>query len=226
MDSDKWFTDCANKSFFEGISSICNNVYDYLENKRAKNDKVTSPVVNNVKKALDYILLKCAEVNTDYSVLKARLEDRADFQKSLKDLAEGVARTSVSSQEDRTGIHSLRKTSMRDDYNLMLTMKDKDVEIENIKGDIKNIFKENTEFPGPRDVVVTKNGQLILKYSDKTMMEKAKECILAKENIKDTVNVMTPTRRRERLIILNTDPEIEESTVKSALEEVLVEDFN
>lgn len=60
---------------------------------------ISMPTVNCVKKALDFILKQCTEIAEDKKVMKARLEDRSEYNIMMTDLAQKISRTSASSIE-------------------------------------------------------------------------------------------------------------------------------
>lgn len=108
-DVEKWITDCEGKKFIDIMGDLTTKIYDNLEYRRTKSDKVTAPLVNSIKKVFDYIMKVCNKINTENEVIKARLEDRREYSNMMKELAEKVTRASVSSMEEvqmKTGIPS------------------------------------------------------------------------------------------------------------------------
>lgn len=217
-DSEKWIKDCEDKEFVEQIQSMTSSVYDILEYKRSRSDKVTAPLVSNIKKAMDYILKKCTEVHTENKVMRVRLEDRAEYCNALADMAQKISRTSVSSVEETRERPKILTEKRREDYTIMITPNVDTHDVNDLKEKVKSICKTKEDLPTPADVLVTKNRQVIMKYRNKHEVDIVSEIMKEAEEVKDVAKISVPTRRRERVLLLSVAPEIEEEMVKKEVE--------
>ena len=88
------------------------------------------------------------------------------------------------------------------DYSIIITPKG-NTEVEVLKTDIKQLGKQETQLPKPRDVIKTKNGQLILKLRNKTEVETMRKVLVETDSIKNNSKITTSKRGRDRLILLS-----------------------
>lgn len=194
------------------------NIYDLLEHRRSKSDKVTAPLVSNIKKALDHILKKCTEVQTDNKVMKARLEDRAEYCAMMEDMAQKITRTSVSSMEEMREKSRVVPVKKKEEFTVIVTPNVESQDVNELKEKIKTISKAREDFPTPSDVLVNKNRQVIMKYRNRKEVETARDAMVGSDEVKNVAKVNVPIRRRERILILSVDPKIEEEDIKKEVE--------
>lgn len=227
-DSEKWIKDSEDKEFVVMIGDMTCNIYDLLEHRRSKSDKVTAPLVSNIKKALDHILKKCTEVHTDNKVMKARLEDRAEYCAMMADMAQKITRTSVSSMEEMREKSRVVPVKKKEEFTVIVTPNVESQDVNELKEKIKTISKAREDFPTPSDVLVTKNRQVIMKYRNRKEVETVRDAMVGSDEVKNVAKVNVPIRRRERILILSVDPKIEEEDiikeVEAQIEEGGVED--
>lgn len=115
-------------------------IYDTLEYKKSKSDKVTGPLVQGIKKALDFIMKECNRLNTDNAIMKARLDDRKEYMAMMTELAEKVTRTSVGSMDEvqkRTMPATAKVQPRRDDFAVIVTPKEDTHDMDELKKTIK-----------------------------------------------------------------------------------------
>lgn len=126
-DFESWAKECEDKTYIEVIGIMTTKIYDALEYKKSKSDKVTGPLVQGIKKAIDHIMKECNKLNTENMVMKARLEDRQEYLGMMNELAQKISRSSVSSIEEvqqRQPTASPRATSRKEDYTVIVTPKE------------------------------------------------------------------------------------------------------
>lgn len=175
-DVEKWITDCDGKNFIDIMADMTEKIYDNMEYRRSKSEKVTAPLVNSFKKIFDHVMKVCHKINTENEVIRARLEDRREYSNMMKELAVKVTRASVSSMDEiqtRTVIPST-VIKKKDDFSVVVTSKEASQDVQELKQMIKESSKKEPNFPAPLDVVTTKNGQIIFKYKNKKDVDSAK----------------------------------------------------
>lgn len=215
---DNWIKGMAGKTLNVMVSEMASKTYDLFEYNRSKGYKVTAPMVSTLKKALDYIVLQVTEIHTENKVMRARLEDRTEYSKMMADLAQKISRSSVSSVEEaplRVAEIQQKKT---EDYTVIVTTKTAEQDVSEVKDKIKELCKTKESFPAPSDVVITKAKQVIMRYKNRSEVEKARDSMVESDEIKDLIKVNIPVRRRERILLLSVDPSVGEDVVKSELE--------
>lgn len=217
-DSEKWIKDCEEKEFADLIQSMTSTIYDVLEYKRSRSDKVTAPLVSNIKKAMDFILKKCTEIHTENKVMRTRLEDRAEYCEMMADMAQKITRTSVSSMEDTRDKPKTAPVKRKEDFAVVITPNVDTYDINELKEKVKTICKAREDLPAPADVMITKNKQVIMKFKNRKEVETVRDIMKDAEEVKDVAKISVPVRRRERVLLLSVDPEIEEINVKKEVE--------
>lgn len=220
-DVETWIKECEGKTFIDAMGVITMKIYDTLEYKKSKSDKITGPLVQGIKKALDFIMKECNRLNTDNAIMKARLEDRKDYIAMMTELAEKVTRASVGSMDEvqqKVTPVTQRVQPRRDDYAVIVTSKEESQDVDEMKKTIKSLCKEKEDFPTPTDVVVTKARQVIMRYKNKKDLEDARDKMKEAETVNGVAKINIPIRRRERLLVVSVDPVVTEDDVKKALE--------
>lgn len=97
------------------------------------------------------------------------------------------------------------------------------MDAERAKSCIKEVCKGNENIPSPGDVIVTKAGQVILKVMNKKDADKLQEVLKEDDTLKETMRVSIPVRRRERILLLSVDPEVEESKITESVNRAVEE---
>lgn len=217
-DSEKWIKDCDGKEFVDLIQMMTSNVYDVLEYKRSRSDKVTAPLVSNIKKAMDFILKKCTEIHTENKVMRVRLDDRAEYCEMMADMAQKITRTSVSSIEETREKPKTVPVRKREDFAVIITPNVDTYDVNELKEKVKTICKAREDLPAPADVMITKNKQVIMKYKNRKEVETVRDIMVEADEVKAVAKISVPVRRRERILLLSVDPQIEEEEVKKEVE--------
>lgn len=217
-DSEKWIKDCDGKEFVDLIQMMTSNVYDVLEYKRSRSDKVTAPLVSNIKKAMDFILKKCTEIHTENKVMRVRLDDRAEYCEMMADLAQKITRTSVSSIDETREKPKTVPVRKREDFAVIITPNVDTYDVNELKEKVKTICKAREDLPAPADVMITKNKQVIMKYKNRKEVETVRDIMVEADEVKAVAKISVPVRRRERILLLSVDPQIEEEEVKKEVE--------
>lgn len=217
-DSEKWIKDCDGKEFVDLIQMMTSNVYDVLEYKRSRSDKVTAPLVSNIKKAMDFILKKCTEIHTENKVMRVRLDDRAEYCEMMADLAQKITRTSVSSIEETREKPKTVPVRKREDFAVIITPNVDTYDVNELKEKVKTICKAREDLPAPADVMITKNKQVIMKYKNRKEVETVRDIMVEANEVTAVAKISVPVRRRERILLLSVDPQIEEEEVKKEVE--------
>lgn len=220
---DNWIKESEGKQLNKVVSDMASKLYDLLEYRRSKRDRVTAPVVSTVKKALDYILLQCTEVYTENKVMRARLEDRSEYSNMMAELTQKITRTSVGSMEDVPQRVRDVQSKKKEDFTVIITPKTDQQDVTEIKDKIKELCRTKEDFPAPSDVVITKARQVIMKYKNKNEVEKARDNIADSDVGRDVAKINIPVRKRERVLLLSVDPSVGEDVVKREVEQQIGE---
>lgn len=93
---------------------------------------------------------------------ETKIAEMDKYKKVLDDIASKISRPSVGSVEDGLLTEASQQRPQRDDYNVVISSTDTNVDVEELKLEIKHKCKENVDLPKPKDVVLTKNKQIIL----------------------------------------------------------------
>lgn len=217
-DVENWIKECDGKTFIDAMGLMTTNIYDTLEHKKSKSHKVTDPLVQGTKKALDFIMRECNRLNTDNQIMKARLEDRKEYLGMMTELAQKITRTSVSSVEDPQHKPMSSLPARKEEFAVIVTPKTESQDAGELKEKIKLLCKEKENFPAPTDVVVTKARQVIMRYKNRKELETARDRITESEEVKEMARINVPIRKRERVLVLSVDPAVTEQEVKKELE--------
>lgn len=220
-DVDSWIETAKKENLCSAIIDIHGKIHDLLEYKRSKSNSVTAPVINTIRKALEYVLKRCTELSEENKVLRTRLEDRAEYSQLMGELAQKISRTSVSSVEDVASKAKDNVQKRRDEHTMVLTPNTEQQDLVQIKDKIKEICRVNINVPVPNDVIMTKSRQVILKYKNKKDLELVKNALVGSDELKAVAKINVPVRRRERILILSVDPKITEEVVKNEVESLL-----
>lgn len=216
MDDDvtKWIKESEGKQYTDVFSEITSKIYDLLEYKKSRSDKVTGPLINAIRKSLEFLQRGATDVSTENKVMRARLEDRTEYAQMMQDLAQKISKPSVSSVDDGF-IKPMKEVPKRnEEFTVVITPKSESQNLTEVKEKIKTLCKTDRNLPVPMDVVVTKARQVILKYRNKQDVGVIRDKILESEEIKDEVKVNVPVMKRERVLILSVDSKIKEEEVK------------
>lgn len=217
-DLDALIKESDGKDFSAMMTEIFSKLYAYLEHKRSKNDKITGPVCLNVKKVMDHLTSKAIAMGEEIKVLRARLQERQEHAELLKNLAEKIAKPLSSVSEEGS-----QQQPRREDFSVIISAADDQMDIDNLKKEIKTVCKLDQNIPAPMDVVTTKAKQVILKMSNRKEADRVKEILLRNVDIKEKVKINTPRRRRNRILILSVDPSIDEDEVRKEVRRILDE---
>lgn len=215
---EQWIKDAEGKPLTEVIINVSGKIQDLLEYKRSKGEKVSLPTCNTVKKALEFIWKKCSAISEQNSVLKARLEDRKEYNEKLAELAQKISRASVSSVEETQQITKPPMPRRKEEHTIVITPTDANQDMAELREKIKSVNKENRNLPRPRDIITTKENKMILKYGTREEAETIKDKLEDTGDIKQVAKINVPIRRRERVLILSVDPKIEEADIKQEVD--------
>lgn len=83
-----------------------------------------------------------------------------------------------------------------------MKMKGKDQNNYELKKRAKEAYKGNKELSSPKDVMVNKNKQFIIKTKSK---RETREMLLKSDALKDLATINLPRRRRQRNLLLSVD---------------------
>lgn len=203
------------------ISKVNSKILDILATKMDKGNKVTGPVYSAVRKLLEFIGQKSQELTEEVTILKTQIEERKKHEVVLQELAERISRGSTGTQVDAPVGQPDRPVAKRDEHTVVVTMGNTDVDPADVKRKIKDLCKSNDEVPVPTDVIVTKTNRVILKMAGREDTEKMRKAIVNDSDMKSSIKVNVTKKRRERLLILSVDQEVEQEIIEKALRKIL-----
>lgn len=83
----------------------------------------------------------------------------------------------------------------------------------------KKICREESEIPNPRDVIMTKVVQIIIKMKTKEDTRKISEKVSDNDGIKDKIRIVLPRKIRKMILILGVDEQMVVDAVIDALDD-------
>lgn len=217
-----WIKANEGKEFTDVFSDITSKIYDLLEYKKSKADKVTGPLITVVRKALEFLQRGTTELYTEIKVSRAKIEDREEFATMMQDLAQKISRQSVSMVEEAPVPKEKEEKRRDEDFTVIVTPNDDNQDPLALKEKIKNVCRKDKNIPIPSDVMTTKSRKVILKYKKKEDAHKVREMMSKVEEIKDEIKINVPIARRERILLLSVDPEVTEEMVEKEVSEQLL----
>lgn len=223
-DVEKWIEENGEGDIAESITTITSKLYNLIEYKRTKNDRVTGPFCLTVKKALDFINMRVLNTYKRIIQLETKYEEAQKYKVAMDDLAERIIRQSTGSV-DQTPTHDQAKevSRQKQEFPVVITATDVEEDIDALKKRVKEVVKSDNTLPVPRDVVVTKAKQVIFKMTSREETERMRNRLIESETLKDTMKINIPRRRRERLLLLSVDQEVKEETVVASIRKILDE---
>lgn len=225
-DPEEWIKDAQSMDVAEAVTLLTSNLYNFLDYKRQKNDRVTNPTCISAKKVLDYINMRILQVTKRNIQLETKLEESANYNAALQELSEKITNRSIRMSEE-VSLAALDKPDRiqkyRSDFPVIITANEEQQDMEELKRQVKETCREDPNLPTPKDVVITKARQVILKMKSKEETEKIRKVLTEKEDLKDTAKINVPKKRRERMLILSVDPEVDEGMIGNTLRKILDE---
>lgn len=206
------------------IQRLNSYVYDTLEEQRKGScGRITTDTMKIVKKVMDYIAQKTLtayRITIENEVkLKAMIENNRVFE----DLANKIARVSTGASDDQQKKSKIDRLRDRDDYSVILTSA-VDEDVEDVRSIVKMACREAEEIPRIGDIVTTKQKQVILKVKSREETVKLQKLLTSSEKTKDRIKVTIPRKRRERIMVLSVDKEIDEQCVTGTISKLLEEE--
>ena len=195
------------------INKLNSILYSEQVTINSKGGRVTKELLVKTKTIIEKINTITLNMYKKLTVAETKLVDRDGTNKILRNLAEDINRLKSTSESPK-----LKEI----DYSIIITPKG-GTGADDLKSDIKQMGKRETQLPKPKDVIKTKNDQLILKLRNKNEVEVMRKALLEKESIKDNSRITTSKRGRDRLILLSVSKEIEEEDLAKILGEELDE---
>lgn len=220
---DKYLEELAEFDFLEAIQKVNSYMYEILEGQQAKSGggKVTSNILNIVKKCTDYVNLRLVKVHADYVSTQTKLKTMVTDSKAYDALITRRlgASASDSMSEYRKVERVTRPKPTRIDTGFSVLLTPSEGTVDDIRGELRRFSKDDDDFPKLSDVVATKNGQLVLKVKSK---QESVNLVKKMEALGEKVKITAPQRRRSRLLLLSVDPDIDEAMVLDSVKEVMV----
>lgn len=221
-----WLVEVRELDFSAAIQTLHSKLFSFLEYKRSKRESISSPTMEVVKSVLDAIALKCLEITEKNIILRTKLEDNAEFSERLEEMATRISRLSTATLEvPKINADGVKMRDKGEDFVVIVTPMNEEDDINVVKKDIGRLCRLTPEVPSPRDVVITKRNQIVVKMSNKQDMEKLQTMMTKEAVLKDRVKIFAPRRRRARMIILGVDSEIGEDRIEEVVDRMMKEEM-
>lgn len=220
-DPDVWLSEIEKEDFATAITMVTARIYNLVDYKRNKKDAVSAPLCVTIKKLLDYVNRITLETYKKNIQLETRLEESTNYMAAIEALSNRLSRQSFGAQEDIQVPVITPQQKYRQDFPVIITVDNESEDMEEIKKYVKEACRADADLPSPRDVVITKAHQVILKMKNKDETEQIRTALMGSATLKERVKINVPKKRRERILILSVDPEIQEDTVNKTLRKLL-----
>lgn len=215
--SENWFVEAEEMDPAEAITFLTAKLYNLIDYKRTKQDKVTGPLCISTKKTLDYINLRMLKVCKRNIQLETQNEESRNYRAAMDNLAQRITRQSTSGTEENQPMAASVQRRAPQEFPVIITANVEDEDLEALKRNVRNICRADASLPVPRDVVVTKARQVILKMKNKEETKKIRNVLIEDVNLKEKAKIIVPKRRRERILLLSVDTAVDEEEIKQTL---------
>ena len=201
------------EDFPVAIQKLTSCVFNELMAVQKRSGKVTIDLITVTKKIFD----KVNEVTTNAYKSQIVAETQLKNQENLNKLMQGIANDIASLKVSET------VSEKQLEYSLIISPKPGNP-IENIKDDIKNLSHSEQNLAKPRDVIITKEKQLILKLKNKKDMENYHKLIKENHDLRAKLSLKTTKIGRDRLLLLGVPVSVNESEIRQGLRDELQEE--
>lgn len=140
-DAEAWIKEYSEVRFPVMVQKLHSKLFDFLEAKRSKGDKVTAPVCNAARKFMDVISQKSIEIFEENITLRTQIQEKEKHDKALEDIANKISRTSTSVSVESVGDVFLQSKQFKDDNTVIVSMSTPSEDPLEVKGKIKELFK-------------------------------------------------------------------------------------
>lgn len=220
-DVDDWIDEANREDFATAITTVTAKLYNLIDYKRTKNDRLTGPLCVSIKKILDYVSKRALENYKKTIQFETRIEEATNYQAAMEELSKRISRQSTGVLEEAASPVVVAQQKYKSDFPVIIAVDDAEQDMEEIKRNVKDICKSNVDLPSPKDVVITRTRQVILKMKNREETETMRLALSESEALKEKTKISVPRKRRERLLLLSLDPDIEEEVVRSELRKTL-----
>ena len=146
------------------VQKLTSTVYSELSSlqQRTGGGKVTVALLNSVKKVLDRINEILTKSYKSHVIAETKLQNQEVTNNLLKDIADSISTIKTPDSEEEV---------REPDYSLIIQPKQGN-EIEAIKSSIRELKQADSDLPFPKDIIITKEKQLIIKLKNKKDLDK------------------------------------------------------
>lgn len=206
------------------VMKVQANLFEALEGIRNKKQGfgLNVPSVSAMKKAFDYIAERTIEIFKQNIIMNTKITEMEKHGRGFAELAEKISGLTLD-KPDRRSLSGPAEKQVQEEFPVIITMVDKQQEVESVKDEVKRIWDDKPETPRPSDVVMTKAKQMIIKMRNSREALEVKETLMKSDELKEKIRINTPTKRRARVMILSVEPEISEERVAEEIAGVLEE---
>lgn len=204
---------------------IFNAITQDMEINRQGKKSWTLDLVAKYKSMLDYVSERSIAVYRDNIRMSTQLQECERHRKDYLNLADRISRKSTDIDEESVKPQK-DKTVMEEDFSVIFTPNKEDDDVQQLKKDVRSVCKESPALPIPRDVMTTRFGQVIMKVQNRKEAERLQGALQEAVELKDRVRVDVPLRRRERVLILSVEPDVEEETVLESVKRIVDTDVS
>lgn len=213
------FEESKDLEFPEIVNKVHAYLYEMFEGQRNKGAKFTADVMSTTRKCFDFIGLSLVRAHRDYVASEAKLKTLVTNSKAYEALAEKFSRSSSHSAFPKRPIEKTVVPVAEPSFSVIVSSSG-DRQIDDIKKEIKTVCRSGGDMPIPEDVVVTKAGQLIIRVKSRADTVKVRDTLSGMENLKENIKITVPRRRLDRVLILSVEPDVEEASLRSSLDNI------
>lgn len=154
-------------------------IFEILEKQRNKSSRVTVDIRESENRIMDYMVERSITAFRQTVATEMKLGMALTNNKAYEVLSQRITGSMDESKLGMADREYTRTRVPREDYSVILTVKD-DNTVQDVKEEVKKLFKEVGDLPAPGDVVTTKAGNLV-----HTDSERMKHYFAGREEIKN-----------------------------------------
>ncbi|GIX77373.1 hypothetical protein CDAR_2501 [Caerostris darwini] len=185
------------------------------ENTEIKNSITQNPQATNIKEKDQQIAFLKGQMEESRQMYKDLLKDNTTYFK------EALTSTKIENSKQPSYAEVI---SNKNKATIIITPKDKEQPINEIRNNIQQQLKGTTEIENIKKVVINKNNQLIIKTTNKDQATKLKESIHKNDQLTKILEARSPQEKKLKTIIYGIPEEATENEILKTITTALDKD--
>ncbi|GIX77396.1 putative 115 kDa protein in type-1 retrotransposable element R1DM [Caerostris darwini] len=185
------------------------------ENTEIKNSITQNPQATNIKEKDQQIAFLKGQMEESRQMYKDLLKDNTTYFK------EALTSTKIENSKQPSYAEVI---SNKNKATIIITPKDKEQPINEIRNNIQQQLKGTTEIENIKKVVINKNNQLIIKTTNKDQATKLKESIHKNDQLTKILEARSPQEKKLKTIIYGIPEEATENEILKSITTALDKD--